>query len=245
MSSISISNIFKSYNAQKFVLKDISFKINEGEKIGILGPNGAGKTTLISILCGIIEANKGEVHYYENCQNIHYKQFKTILGYVPQDLAFYQELSPIQNLNYFGAMYGLTKTTIKKKSLELFKILGLEKVKNDKSMNFSGGMKRRLNLAISILHEPKILFLDEPTVGIDVQSKNAIITFLNELNEKGTTIIYTSHLLKEAESLCDRVLLIDQGEIIALNTIDELKAQTNINSLEEIFLNLTGIEYRD
>lgn len=245
MSSITVSNISKSYVPSKLILKDIFFEIKAGEKIGVLGPNGAGKTSLISILCGIIEANTGTIEYFENEQNIQYKQFKNILGYVPQELAFYQELSPIQNLNYFGAMYGLSKDLIAKRSKEILTILGLKNVQNNRSKTFSGGMKRRLNLAISILHEPKILFLDEPTVGIDVQSKNAIITFLKELNKKGTTIIYTSHLLKEAESLCDKVLLLDQGETIAYETIDELKKRTNLESLEEIFLALTGLEYRD
>lgn len=245
MLDISIQNIFKTYSKDKFVLNNISFEIKNKDKLGILGPNGAGKTTLISIICGILETSKGNIVYSENSKEITYSKFKNLLGYVPQELAFYQELSPIQNLNFFGAMYGLSKEKIEKKSEELLKILGLLEVKNDRAKTFSGGMKRRLNLAISILHEPKILFLDEPTVGIDVQSKNAIITFLNELNKKGTTIIYTSHYLKEAETLCNKVLLIDNGEIKAFNEIEKLKQNTNLESLEEIFLQLTGVEYRD
>lgn len=246
MLNIEINNIFKSYDkSENFVLKDISFQIKNKDKIGILGPNGAGKTTLISIICGILKSEKGSVSYIENNKNISYDDFKKMLGYVPQELAFYHELTPLQNFNYFGTMYGLTKDEIQKKSLELLKILGLLNVKNKRAKTFSGGMKRRLNLAISILHEPKILFLDEPTVGIDVQSKNAIITFLQELNNKGTTIVYTSHYLKEAEQLCNKVLLIDNGSIVAYNNIEQLKFETKLNSLEEIFLTLTGIAYRD
>ena len=167
------------------------------------------------------------------------------MGFVPQELALYQELTPIQNLNYFGTMYGMPKKEIQEKSIEILDALGLLKVKDKKAITFSGGMKRRLNLAISILHNPKILFLDEPTVGIDVQSKNAIISLLQKINEKGTTIIYTSHHLKEAETLCDKVLLIDKGDIIAYDSIENLKVINKLDSLEEIFLALTGIEYRD
>ncbi len=246
MVGINVNTVSKQYTIEEeFVLKDISFYVEEGEKIGILGPNGAGKTTLISIICGIIDSNKGEVFYTNNQKDISYTQFKNLLGYVPQELAFYHELSPIQNLDYFGAMYGLSNEKIKERTTYLLDILGLLTVKNKKSNTFSGGMKRRLNLAISMLHEPKILFLDEPTVGIDVQSKNAIITFLEELNSKGTTIVYTSHHLKEAETLCDKVLLIDKGSIVAFEDIGMLKKQTKLDSLEDIFLDLTGIEYRD
>jgi len=187
--AIQIEHISKCFVSEKPVLKNLSFNIFGGEKIGILGPNGAGKTTLISIICGILDPENGNIHYTNNNKNINYTAFKHLLGYVPQELAFYEDLSPIQNLNYFGAMYGLNKSIIKKKSEEILTILGLIDVRNDKAKTFSGGMKRRLNLAISILHQPKVLFLDEPTVGIDVQSKNAIITILNQLNKNGTTII--------------------------------------------------------
>jgi len=246
MIDIQVNNISKRFSKQgEEILKNLSFKLDAKDKIGILGPNGAGKTTLISIICGILESTKGEVSYHENKQSLDYQEFKKVLGFVPQELALYQELTPIQNLNYFGAMYGLSKLAIEQKADVILNKLGLLKVKNNKVVTFSGGMKRRMNLAISILHEPKILFLDEPTVGIDAQSKNAIISFLNELNADGTTIIYTSHHLNEAEMLCNKVLLIDKGEIVEYETIENLKAKTNLKSLEEIFLALTGIEYRD
>ncbi|MGB0885373.1 MAG: ABC transporter ATP-binding protein [Chitinophagales bacterium] len=246
MIGIVAENIFKKYKGkEEIVLNELTFELPQGEKIGILGPNGAGKTTLISIICGILEPNTGKISYLENQQTLSYDTFKSRLGFVPQELALYQELTPIQNLNYFGTMYGMPKKEIQEKSIEILDALGLLKVKDKKASTFSGGMKRRLNLAISILHNPKILFLDEPTVGIDVQSKNAIISLLQKINEKGTTIIYTSHHLKEAETLCDKVLLIDKGDIIAYDSIENLKVINKLDSLEEIFLALTGIEYRD
>lgn len=246
MIGIAAHKILKKYSPEgKNILNELSFEIKAGDKLGILGPNGAGKTTLISILCGILEANTGKVKYLDKAQEINYESFKKALGFVPQELALYQELSPIQNLNYFGAMYNMPKALIAEKSNEILETLGLLSVKDQKAKTFSGGMKRRLNLAISILHNPKIIFLDEPTVGIDVQSKNAIISLLNKINTEGTTIIYTSHHLNEAEMLCNNVLLLDNGTIVDFDSISNLKEKTNLKTLEEVFLKLTGTAYRD
>ncbi len=243
---IDIQNINKKYPGNPDdVLKDISFNIHPGEKFGILGPNGAGKTTLISIICNILQSNSGEIIYKKGDQKLTYQQFKQYLGYIPQELAFYEELTPMQNMHFFGAMHGYKKDEINTRAEKVLDILGLLNVKKRKAKKFSGGMKRRLNLAISLLHEPKILFLDEPTVGIDVQSKTAIIQFLNELNRQGTTIVYTSHYLEEAEMLCNRILLIDKGQNVALGDVRELKEKTKSNSLEELFLSYTGKAYRD
>ncbi len=243
---INIKNIYKQYPGNpEQVLKNISFDIKPGEKFGILGPNGAGKTTLISIICNILQSSSGEIIYKNNGKDLSYNQFKQHLGYIPQELAFYEELSPMQNMHFFGAMHGFKKDEINNKAEKILSILGLLNVKKRKAKKFSGGMKRRLNLAISLLHEPKILFLDEPTVGIDVQSKTAIIQFLNELNEQGTTIVYTSHYLEEAEMLCNRILLIDKGQTVALGDVKKLKEKTKTNSLEDLFLGYTGKEYRD
>jgi ABC-2 type transport system ATP-binding protein len=246
MAGIQVKHIIKSYNDNGIdILKDVSFEIPSGKKIGILGPNGAGKTSLISILCGILEPNTGDIIYFDKEKSITSKEFKALLGYVPQELALYETLNPMQNIAYFGAMYGMNKIKIQLKAEEVLKLLGLWTVRYQKVSTFSGGMKRRLNLAIALLHEPKILFLDEPTVGIDVQSKNAIITLLNDFNKNGTTIIYTSHHLNEAELLCDDVLLLDQGKIIDYDSIQNLKQKTKLNHLEDIFLSLTGTAYRD
>lgn len=243
---IEISEVSKTYTgATEKSLNSISFSISEGKKIGIFGPNGAGKTTLISILCGILDSNEGSVSYFNNGESVPLKSMLYKLGYIPQDFSFYPELTPTQNLMYFGALYDIPKKHLKEKIIVLLDILGLTKVAHKKVEQFSGGMKRRVNLAIGIINDPKILFLDEPTVGVDVQSKNAIIDYLEELNRNGTTIVYTSHHLHEAQELCDQIILIDQGELIANDTVDNLLEIHKEENLETLFLKLTGTAYRD
>lgn len=240
---ISINNISKRYkNAHEYSLRNVSLEIMQGEKFGILGPNGAGKTTLISILCCINKQSEGTYSY--NLENLSHNT-KSSLGFVPQDFAFYEELTALQNLEYFAALYNLPRNIVKSKSMYILQTLGLHTVANKKVKTYSGGMKRRLNLAIGIIHEPSILFLDEPTVGVDIQSKNAIITYLNELNVQGTTIIYTSHHLSEAEHFCNTIAIIDYGKIIACDNVDELKLKHNATNLKEVLLELTGEGYRD
>jgi ABC-2 type transport system ATP-binding protein len=243
---IEINKVSKQYpKTEKPSLNDISFEVAKGSKIGIFGPNGAGKTTLISILCGIIKQSSGEITYFKDNQPTGLKEVLPKIGYVPQDFSFFPELSPYQNLMYFGALYGIQKKELKSKIDELLKVLGLSHVIHKKVGKFSGGMKRRVNLAIGIINNPDILFLDEPTVGVDVQSKNAIMTYLEELNVNGTTIIYTSHHMNEGQEFCNQILLIDQGILITLDNLDHLLADHNETSLEALFLKLTGIEYRD
>lgn len=243
---IEIRNVFQKYkSAQENSLSGVSLNIETADIFGLLGPNGAGKTTLISILCGIIPPSSGEVNFYQNGQLISEKQRKSSIGFVPQEYAFYQELTPRQNLDYFGAMYNLPKTNLETRREHLLDILGLTKVGDKKVGSFSGGMKRRVNLAIGIIHEPDILFLDEPTVGVDVQSRNAIIRYLQHINDAGTTIIYTSHHMSEAEEFCKHIALIDHGKVIAQGALDDLKAKHNVSSLQSLFINLTGEEYRD
>ena len=164
---------------------------------------------------------------------------------MPQDFSYYQELSPVENLEFFGAWSGLTRQEIKNRTDELLHILGLENVRNKQVDKFSGGMKRRVNLAIGVIHNPAILILDEPTVGVDVQTRHAIINYLMELNKNGTTLIYTSHQLGEAEGLCEQVALIDSGEIITQGSLCDLLKEHKHSSLEELFLDLTGKEYRN
>jgi ABC-2 type transport system ATP-binding protein len=237
---IVLEDVGKRYkHAEDYSLQHVSFTITTGDKFGILGPNGAGKTTLISILCGIINQSKGNITY----NSLEAKQ--SIIGFVPQDFAFYEELTALQNLEYFGALYQLTKKEINERSEYVLDILGLQKVARKKVKTFSGGMKRRLNLAIGIMHKPFILFLDEPTVGVDIQSKNAIIQFLNSLNEQGTTIIYSSHHLSEAEEFCTKIAILDYGKLIAFDEINALKQTHNAGSLTDVILKLTGEEYRD
>ncbi|MGH1336533.1 MAG: ABC transporter ATP-binding protein [Aureispira sp.] len=243
---IQIENLNKRYpKADRDSLQTVNLTINRGDKYGVLGPNGAGKTTLISILCGIINASSGTVHYLKGTEKVNYKAIQPTIGFVPQEYALYQELTPVQNLSYFGALYNLSKETIQERIPKILSILGLSHVSNNRVETFSGGMKRRVNLAIGIIHEPSILFLDEPTVGVDVQSKVAILKFLNELNEQGTTIIYTSHHLSEAQEFCNRIALIDQGNIILQGPMEAVLEDHNAKDLKDLFLHYTGEAYRD
>jgi ABC-2 type transport system ATP-binding protein len=243
---IEIQGVSKRYkSSQEDSLTNISLDISCADVFGLLGPNGAGKTTLISILCGIIPATSGQVTYYINGVRISDAERKSKIGFVPQEYAFYQELTPRQNLDYFGAMYNIPKNSLKERREHLLDVLGLSKSADKKVGTFSGGMKRRVNLAIGIIHEPEILFLDEPTVGVDVQSRNAIIRYLQLINKGGTTIIYTSHHMSEAEEFCKHIALIDHGRVIAEGELQGLKAENNVSSLQSLFINLTGEEYRD
>jgi len=244
--SIQIDNITKRYkSAAEDSLSHVSLQINESDVYGLLGPNGAGKTTLISILCGIIPPSQGTVNYYVGGKKIGEQERRSLLGFVPQEYAFYQELTPKQNLDYFGAMYNLSRAELSVRIEELLEELGLAKVADKEVSTFSGGMKRRVNLAIGLIHKPAILFLDEPTVGVDVQSRNAIMKYLEEINRAGTTIVYTSHHMSEAEEFCNRIALIDHGKVVVEGELSELLTKNEAPSLQSLFIKLTGEEYRD
>lgn len=244
---ITIQQLSKQYKgAEAYSVLDLDLSIAEGEIFGLLGPNGAGKTTLISMLCSLIKPTSG----YFTIDGLTYKsnknQLKKNIGIVPQEYALYNSLTAFENLMYFGSMYGLKGKELKTKIENALIELGLEKFSNKKIETFSGGMKRRVNLIASILHNPKVLFLDEPTVGVDVQSKNVIIQHLKELNSNGTTIIYTSHHLNEAEQFCSRVAIIDHGTIITQGKPSSLiKSHPNAHNLEDVFIALTGKALRD
>jgi ABC-2 type transport system ATP-binding protein len=246
-SIIQISNLSKIYkDAETYSLNDFTLDIKEGQIFGLLGPNGAGKTTLISILCGLVKPSSGSftidgLTYAKNANDI-----KNIIGVVPQEYALYPTLTARENLTYFGSMYGLKGNDLKEKVIDSLDFLGLLKFADKRIETFSGGMKRRVNLIAGILHNPKVLFLDEPTVGVDVQSKNAIIDYLKTLNSNGTTIIYTSHHLAEAQEFCTDIAILDRGKIYALGTPMGLIAETaNAKDLEDVFIALTGNELRD
>ncbi len=226
-------------------IRNLSLAIKKGERFGLFGPNGAGKTTLMSFMVGLLQAQPEKVWVNGQDMSVRKKQVSSIIGYVPQDFAFYPELNPVENLEFFGAWSGLTHKVIKQRTEELLSILGLSDVAHKQVFKFSGGMKRRINLAIGVIHQPEILFLDEPTVGVDVQTRHAIISYLKELNAQGTTLVYTSHHLKEAEDLCDRVALIDKGEIVAYDHLSKLLTLHEEGGLEQLFLKLTGNAYRD
>ncbi len=226
-------------------LKQVSFPIYTGEKFGILGPNGAGKTTLISILCGILPKTSGTYFFYKDGHELSQMETKSIIGFVPQEYAFYEDLTPWQNMMYFGSLYNLTKQEISIRSEEIFSVLGLARIAHKKTRVFSGGMKRRMNMAIGIIHNPQVLFLDEPTVGADVQSKYAMMEYLNKINRNGTTIIYSSHHMSEAEEFCERVAIIHKGEVIACDNLKSMIDKYQSDDLKSMFIQLTGEGYYD
>lgn len=244
---IHIATVSKKYKgADNFSIHQLSLEINKGEIYGLLGPNGAGKTTLISMLCGLLKPTSGQITINGLSFKENSKKIKQAIGVVPQEYALYPTLTAYENLMYFGAMYGLSGTDLKSKVIESLDHLGLAKFQNKKIRTFSGGMKRRVNLIAGILHQPEILFLDEPTVGVDVQSKNVIIEHLKKLNTNGTTIVYTSHHLNEAETFCTQVSIIDNGTIITSGTPAALIQNTKeAQNLEDVFIQLTGEALRD
>ncbi|MES1223152.1 MAG: ABC transporter ATP-binding protein [Bacteroidota bacterium] len=244
--AVSISNLAFQYAGQpKPVFQQLNLEVVMGERFGLFGPNGAGKTTLMNCMTGLLPFHQGNITLMDNKVLPHQKSFNKQFGFVPQDFSFYPELSPIENLEFFGAWYGLQKKQIKQRTTELLEVLGLADAGKKQVLKFSGGMKRRINLAIGVMHQPRILFLDEPTVGVDVQTRHAIIEYLKELNKTGTTLIYTSHQLMEAEELCNRIALFDEGRIIAQGTLNQLLVQNNEERLEGLFIKLTGRAYRD
>ena len=244
--AVNISNLGFHYPGNDGVtFSGLTLKVKKGERFGLFGPNGAGKTTLLSLMTGLLRADEGNIELLGLDVRKQNKEVNRLLGFVPQDFSFYQELSPVENLEFFGAWSGLNRQQIKTRTDELLQILGLESVRNKQVDKFSGSMKRRVNLAIGVIHNPAILILDEPTVGVDVQTRHAIINYLMELNKNGTTLIYTSHQLSEAEGLCEEVALIDDGKIVAQDSLTELLKEHRQGSLEDLFLNLTGKEYRN
>lgn len=244
---IQINKLSKKYkDAEDYSVQNLDLNIDEGEIFGLLGPNGAGKTTLISMLSSLLKPTSGSFSIDGLNYRTHKNELKQLIGIVPQEYALYPSLTAYENLYYFGSMYGLMGNPLKNRILEHLEILGLSRFAHKKIGNFSGGMKRRINLIASILHRPKVLFLDEPTVGVDVQSKTVIIDYLKQLNAEETTILYTSHHLNEAEQFCTRVAIIDLGEIVCKGAPETLIAQqAGAKNLEEVFLARTGKALRD
>jgi ABC-2 type transport system ATP-binding protein len=245
--AVSIKNLGFQYSGQpKPCFQNLDLEIPAGSSFGLFGPNGAGKTTLMHCMTGLLNYTTGSIQLFGNEMKSHKKSVNTLFGFVPQDFSFYQELSPKENLAFFGAWAGLHKKDIQTRTAELLEVLGLSDVKDNQVQTFSGGMKRRVNLAIGVIQQPRILFLDEPTVGVDVQSRHSIIQYLKLLNQKGTTLIYTSHQLNEAEELCNTIAMIDEGKIIVQGGLGELlSTYQEQQGLEGLFIHLTGKAYRD
>jgi len=229
---------------------DVSFSVARGQLVGLLGPNGAGKTTTVSIIAGLVTPEQGEVLIGGARLSGDTDAKKRQIGLVPQDLALYDELSARANLRFFGALYGLTGAALDTAIAATLELVGLADRVNDRVATYSGGMKRRLNLAAGLLHDPDILLLDEPTVGVDPQSRNAIFDNLELLKSRGKALLYTTHYMEEVERLADRIVVMDHGKVIADDTLAGLQARVagvggGRATLEAVFLTLTGRSLRD
>jgi len=233
----SMTDIVKRFRAHT-ALDHMNMTIEKGEVLGLLGPNGAGKTTAIRILTGLTAADSGEARLFGQEMRGQASDIKRRIGLVPQELALYETLSAQDNLNYFGKLYGIAGNELKSRVDEVLDVLGLSEVAKKAPKKFSGGMKRRLNIGCAIIHKPELLILDEPTVGIDPQSRNHILDFVAEMSRLGTTVLYTSHYMEEVERLCSRVLIMDSGRVIADGSVDELVGTT-------VFEETVVIEVRD
>ena len=241
MGILEIKNVTKRFN-DKLVLDNISYEVNEGEVFGFIGPNGAGKSTLINIMTGLLVPDSGSIKIcgYDIVKES--LKAKANIGYVPQDIALLEELNAYDNLEFFGALYGLKGKLLKERIKEALEVTGLEDKRKQKVKKFSGGMKRRLNIATAIMHHPRVLIMDEPTVGVDPQSRNHIFTFTKKIcKEWGTTVIYTSHYMEEIEELCERVFIIDLGKEIAYGNKEDIKSSVFPNNKVIIeALNMSG-----
>ena len=255
MQPIEITNVVKSFNGRR-ALDGVSLDLREGEILGLLGPNGAGKSTLVRTIMGRVAPNSGEVKIFGRSAPAGDNAAREQVGFVPQEIALYPLLTARENLLVFGRYYGLRGEALTAAIADALGWSGLTDRAGDPTKTLSGGMKRRLNMAAGVIHKPKIMLLDEPTVGVDPQSRERIYQMITALRDKGVSLIYTTHYMEEAERLCDRIAIIDNGKIIANGTKDELVRSTigdkrevvmveKVPSLEAVFLHLTGRELRE
>lgn len=242
------TDLTKKYQ-NRAVVDSLNLEIRNGEIFGLLGPNGAGKSTTLNMICSIVRPTTGQIELFGKNP---WKQKKEVLqqiGYIPQELAIHGSLKAWENVELFTSLYGIKGAALKKSVEKSLEYVGLFEHRQEFAKNFSGGMKRRLNIACAIGHNPNLLIFDEPTVGIDPQSRNFILEKIKESNQNGATIIYTSHYMEEVEAICSRIAIMDSGKIIACGTADELKKLVADSSaditLEEVFLTLTGKKLRD
>ncbi|MCM3727782.1 ABC transporter ATP-binding protein [Neobacillus cucumis] len=242
MNVLEIKNLTKKFG--DFIAVDnMSLAIQEGEIFGFLGSNGAGKSTTINMISGLLRNNSGEIHILGKNIASHSKFAKMNIGIVPQDLAIYEDMTAYENVRFFAGLYGLRGTELKERVEEALEFVGLLDKQKSYPKNFSGGMKRRLNIACAIAHRPKLIIMDEPTVGIDPQSRNYILTSVRKLNEMGCTVIYTSHYMEEVEEICSRIAIVDHGKVIAEGTKEQLKAI--ITDTKDILIEVKSSENLD
>ena len=237
---VEVKNLVKRYK-DVLAVDNVSLSIEDGEIFGLLGPNGAGKTTTINAMIGLTRADSGEILIFGKNFQDHELEIKRNLGGVPQDIAIFEDLTAYENLCYFGKLYGLRGSLLKQREEEALEFTGLLDKKKQYPKKFSNGMKRRLNIACALVHHPKLIIMDEPTVGIDPQSRNHIIQSIKKLNKIGSTIIYISHYMEEIEEICTRIVIMDQGRVIAKGTKEELKAL--MTSDERVVVELSSANY--
>jgi ABC-2 type transport system ATP-binding protein len=242
----------KSYGSTVAVA-GVSLDVSPGEVVGLLGPNGAGKSTTVSMICGLLEPDGGEITVDGERMGAD-APVKRAVGFVPQEIALYEDLSAVGNLELFGALYGVSGPRLTERVHAALEVVGLADRAKAKPSTFSGGMKRRLNIACALVHDPKLILLDEPTVGVDPQSRNAIFANIESLRAAGKAIVYTTHYMEEAERLCDRIVIVDHGRVVASGTARSLRQMIPpppprpvdpLASLEDVFLHLTGRQLRD
>jgi ABC-2 type transport system ATP-binding protein len=244
---LEIKNLRKSYGAKE-VISGLHFHVEKGDILGLIGPNGAGKSTTIRIVTDVEQSSEGSIYYDGKETKLDITNFKNRLGVVPQEIAVYDDLSAYDNVRFFCSIYGYSGKELKERAEEALRFVGLWDRRRERPTKYSGGMKRRLNIACSIAHSPELLIMDEPTVGIDPQSRNHIMETIKTLNERGTTVIYVSHYMEEIEEICNRVVIVDHGSVIEDQGKEELKVkykEQGLMNLEEIFLHLTGTQLRD
>jgi ABC-2 type transport system ATP-binding protein len=246
---VKLEGLTKKYD-NKPVVDHISLEIKKGEIFGLLGPNGAGKSTTMNMVCSLVKPTAGKVELFGYDTHEDMNKVKSKLGYIPQELAVHGNLKGWENVELFTSLYGIKGEKLKAAVTESLEFVGLEDKRNVFVRNYSGGMKRRLNIACALGHKPELLIFDEPTVGIDPQSRNFILEKIKYVNKQGATIIYTSHYMEEIEAICTRIAIMDNGKIIAIGTKEELVEMVTSDpdskmTLEEVFLTLTGKKLRD
>jgi len=248
---VQVTDLVKHFGKHEAV-KGVSFTIGRGEIFGLLGPNGAGKSTTINMMCGYLTPTSGDTLIDGVSVAKEPLRVKRMLGVVPQEIALYKDLTSLENLEFFGQLYGMSPNERRERTAEVLQFVGLYDRRKEPIKNFSGGMQRRINMAVAMIHQPQFLMMDEPTVGVDPQSRENIFDTIEKVRDSGTTILYTTHYMEEAERLCNHIAIMDDGQIIAMGTLEQLLALrdqsreiTRPHGLQELFIQLTGKTLRD
>ena len=248
---VQVNDLKKTFGKIEAV-NGVSFTIGKSEIFGLLGPNGAGKSTTINMMCGYLEPTSGDTLIDGLSITKEPLRVKRLIGVVPQEIALYKDLNPLENLDFFGQLYNMPAKARKARAVDVLQFVGLYERRKDAVKTFSGGMQRRINMAIAMMHQPSLLLMDEPTVGVDPQSRENIFDTIEKLRDQGTTILYTTHYMEEAERLCNHIAIMDEGRIIAMGTLEQLLALRDQarevqrpHGLQELFIQLTGKTLRD